>query len=95
MKTASMLINPQSYQNGYNFGIKGIKRSNPYDFISSKSKYEDWEDGFNDGFFEQYKGYYVEFSHDGTTIERRYFKLSTSAISFASGIQGAQVKIKE
>lgn len=44
-----MLVNPTAYFNGYSFGILGKPYPNPYDIISSASKHEDWQDGFNEG----------------------------------------------
>lgn len=96
MRCASTLRNPNSYQNGYNFGLTGKHKDNPYDYFSSQSKYEDWQEGYNDGYFEQYKGTYVEFQHEspGSPIERRYFKNSSCAINFAQEFKGAQIRTK-
>ena len=55
-KSASMLVNPTAYFNGYKFGILGKPYPNPYDIISSASKHEDWQDGFNEGMREFNKG---------------------------------------
>lgn len=49
MKSASALINPTAYNNGYKFGRLGISGGNPYDIISSASKHKDFLDGFVDG----------------------------------------------
>jgi ribosome modulation factor len=49
MKSASMLINPTAYFNGYKSGVIGLETENPYNFVESRSKYEDWQDGYNDG----------------------------------------------
>jgi len=54
MKSASQVVNATAYFNGYKFGIKGEIYPNPYDIISSKSKYDDWQDGFNCG-MEEFK----------------------------------------
>lgn len=79
---------------GYKLGESDAKnkrlRVNPFCDNSEK------DDGYEDGYFDNYIGYYVEYQHEspGSLIERRYFKLSNSAISFAGGIKGAQVRNK-
>ena len=49
MKTASMVINPDSYFAGYKAGKANNWYNNPYSSRDEPSKAEDFRDGYNDG----------------------------------------------
>lgn len=95
MRSASTLCQPdkyfKAYEKGKNAAKKGQYYSNPY--YNGVSDVEEF-DGYADGFHDNYKGTYVEFSHEGGPIERRYFKTESCAINWALSFKGAQIRTK-